>query len=454
MKKQTFDTFAKLIGLFLLIAISAFSAVSFFMPEIAEAFIAFLGNEGGVGTVVATTAIAVNTRATTDAARPRSASDPGHLAEDVSKFVTMIKPDDFALDTLLREVGQSEKATDLIVNFEEVVFRGHQDTMASTYTTDSEEFATITVTNPSLWLKTDTIYVPSILVSGRPLQLRIDSKNANGTLVVTSINSVGNIVPTLSSGAVIYRGANSEGEKAAKGQNLTLIPANRFNYCQRFTAQVDEGYIRSMLDTKTGFNYRDQNFIRMYDFRTSLAKAGYFGEKAITPSQADGESVYHTEGIYHQLTKQLDWTTAGGITNNMWIDWTNSLFADNSGSTDRFVFAGRNLIAAISKIPAVEKQLEAKSTEIVAGVKLSKVETLFGELYIKHDKVFDAMGHTDNGIVLDLAQIMKRPFMPLTSRQLKLREAGIENTNATFIEEIMCLETRYLQTHARIVRTS
>ncbi len=460
MKKQRVTTIAKSIFMMLLMALAAFSVISLVSPELAESLMAFIGLGGGTSFMVAnTTLLATNTRASTDAARPRSASDPGHLDEDVSQFVTMIKPDDFALDTLIREVGQSEKATDLIVNFEEVVFRGHSDTMAAGFTASggsaqSDKFVTITVSNPSLWLKTDTIYVPSILVSGKPLQLRVDSKNANGTLVVTSVNSVNNVVPTIANSTPLYRGANSEGEKAAKGHNMTFIPGNRFNYCQRFTAQVDEGYIRSMLDTKSGFNYRDQNFIRMYDFRTSLAKAGYFGHKAIVPSLADGEDVFMTEGIYHQLTKQLDWTTAGGITNNMWIDWTNTLFADNAGSSDRFMFAGRNLMAAIMKIADVQKQQTAENVEIVAGVKLQRVETGFGTIYLKHDKVFDAMGHTDNGVVLDLAQIMKRPFMPLTSRPLKLREAGIENTNATFIEEIMCLETRYLDTHARVVRTA
>jgi len=168
----------------------------------------------------------------------------------------------------------------------------------------------------------------------------------------------------------------------------------------------------------------------------------------------EAEDVLYQEGIFHQLTKELEYTTAGGITNALWNSWCNTLFADNNGSTDRYLFAGRNLIEAISNIPAVEKQLDAKQVEVVAGVKLSKVDTMFGTIYIKHDKVFNVMGHDNEGIVLDLEYIIKRPFMPLTSRELDLRKSGQSNVNATFIEEMCCLETRHLDTHARIVLTS
>jgi hypothetical protein len=278
--------------------------------------------------------------------------------------------------------------------------------------------------------------------------------NANGTLKVTAINVAGGLVPSIADNAVIKRSANAVGELKARGENKTLVPANRYNLIQRFTAEVSEGYIRSMLDAKTDFSTKDQNYRRMYDIRTGHAKSGYFGTRAVVYSQAEKENVQYQQGIYHQLTKNLDWTSAGGITNNLWIDWCNLLFADNSGSSDRYVFAGRNLIAAISKIPSVEKQLDANQVEIVAGVKLSKVDTMFGTLYIKHDKVFDLMGHENNGVALDLEYIIKRPFMPLTSRELDLRKAGISNENATFIEEMYCLETRYLDAHAKIRMTS
>lgn len=460
MKKQTFLRFAKALFTVVLIAIGAFSALTVFAPELAEALTALVGiGEGSTGVMTATTIMATNTRATTNAARPRSADDPGHLAEDISKFVTMIAPDDFALDTLIREAGQSQKATDLIVNFEEVTFRGHEDQVSTTFTASGDsdledKFIDLAVANPTLWAKSETIYIPTILVSGKPLQLRIDSINANGTLKVTAINTTANVVPTIASGTVLRRSANAVGELKARGENKTLVPTNRWNYIQRYTAEVSEGYIRSMLDAKTDFSIKDQNYIRMYDFRTGHAKSGYFGVKAKVPSLDESEDILYQEGIYHQLTKNLDWTSAGGITNNLWIDWCNLLFADNNGSSDRYVFAGRNLIAAISKIPSVEKQLDAQQVEIVAGVKLNKVDTMFGTLYIKHDKVFDVMGHANDGVALDLEYIIKRPFMPLTSRELDLRGSGQSNVNATFIEEMYCLETRHLQTHAKIRMTS
>lgn len=462
MKKQTYLNFVKGTFYMFLFAICALQVVSLIDPDAADALISLIGI-GGSGSgflMAATSTIAVNTREATVQARPRSATDPGHIEDDVSSFVTMIQPDDFALDTLMREAGSSEKADDLEVHFEEVEFRGHQDAMgaalaAPSGTTLADKFRDITVDNPSLWVKGETIYVPSMTgIDGKPLMLRVDTINANNTLKVTAVNTVDNVVPAIADNTVLYRNGTAYGELRAKAESKTLIPGHRSNYCQRHMAEVEEGYIRGMLETKSGYSFRDQNFIRMYDFRTEIAKTSYFGIKNKVWSEDEQEFVHYADGIYHQLEKQLDWTAAGGISNNLWIDWCNALFADNSGAQDRYIFAGRNLIAAISKIPDVQKQLDGKDTIIVAGVKLSKVETLFGNLYIKHDKVFDVMGHADDGIALDLTQIRKRPFLPLTSRELDYRSSGVKNVNATLIEEIMCFETRYLGTHAKIVKTA
>jgi hypothetical protein len=460
MKKQTFLNVAKAMFTIALIAICAFSVVSLLFPDAAEALIALVGfGEGGFApAVAATTVLASNTRETTDTARPRSATDPGHIDEDVSQVVTMIKPDDFSLDTLLRSMESSERAKDLIVNFEEVEFRGHEDQVTAAFTASggsalSDKFVNLTVGNPSLWVKGETIYVPSQLVGGKPLMLRVDSINSNNTLKVTAINTANNVVPSIADDTVIYRSATAYGELRAKAENKTLIPGNRFNYCQRHMGQVEEGYIRSQIDSKTGFNVRDQNFIRMYDMRTEMEKASIFGQKAKVWSEDEKEYVYYAEGIFHQLEKQLEWTAAAGITNNTWIDWTKTIFADNSGAEDRVLFAGKDLMATILKIPAVEKQLDAERVELVPGMKIMKVETSFGLLYLKHHKLFDNQGHKDDGMVVDFTNIKRRVFAPLSQRPLKLREAGISNVNATLIEEIFCLETRYLDTHSRIKKT-
>ena len=461
MKKQTFHTVAKAMTFMVLLAICAFSAISVIFPETAEALIALVGiGEGGAAFLVAnTTILATNTRETTDTARPRSATDPGHLIDDVSQVVTMIKPDDFSLDTLLRSMESTEKAKNIEVFFEEVEFRGHEDQVTAAFTASggsalSDKFVNLTVGNPSLWVKGETIYVPSQLVSGKPLALRVDSINSDNTLKVTAINTTDNVVPSIADDTVIFRAATVYGELRAKAENKTLIPGNRSNYCQRHMGQVEEGFIRSLIDTKTGYNVQDQNFIRMYDMRTEMEKASIFGQKAKVWSQDENEYVYYAEGIYHQLEKQLEWTTAGGITNNTWIDWTKTIFADNSGAEDRVLFAGKDLMATILKIPAVEKQLDAGRVELVPGMKIMKVETSFGPLYLKHHKLFDNQGHKDDGMVVDLTNIKRRVFLPLNQRKLGLREAGISNVNATLIEEIFCLETRYLDTHARIKKTA
>jgi hypothetical protein len=460
MKHKQRTKMIKGFGAMFLMVLGVFSVLSVFTPDIAESLFAFLGLGGSGGAMLANTALisGTDTREAAKTAKPDSAEKPGHLENDISKVVTKIRPDKNPLDTMLRKMNNAEKANDIQVNFEEVEFRGRKDETtaalgAPTGTTDADKYRVISVANPTMFIEGESIYIPGVVTAdGKPLHLRIDEKHGDGTLTVHALNTANNVVPAIGSGTTIYRGAPSAGELKAQVGSVVHYPEMKYNYCQRFMAQVEQSYIRSMIKSNSGFNFNDQNYMKLYDMRSSMEFQHVFGQKSKTFSKKENDFVFTAEGLYHQLDNDLVYTNDSGITNDRWIDWTKELFSDDAGSTDRVLFGGRNLLADILKIDMVQKQLDATKVEIVPGLKVQKVETSFGTILIYHHKLFDQVGHDNDGMIIDMANIKKRTFLPMTSSKLELKKSGQRNVDARLVEEIVCLETRYLGTHARIVK--
>lgn len=421
------------------------------------------GVSGGSGTVMAMSIVAgtggagADTRESAKTLKPDSATKPGHLANDVSKLVTMIAPDESPIDTLLRQVESEEMAEDIQVNFEEIEIRGRQLTIDGAFTASggsasSDKYVTLTFDSTANIVAGETLMCRTVTVSSKPLFIRVESVTDGTDLVAYPLNTTNNVMPTIADNSVFYRMAPTATELQAQAPSVIQYPDMRFNYCQRFTAQVEESFIRKQVKANSSWNFNDQNYMRMYDMKNSLESAHLFGQLSKTTSLADGGTVYTAEGIYYQLDQELSYTSSG-IDNSKWVDWTSALFSDNAGSSDRFLFGGKNLIATILKIDSIQKNQDPNSVEIVAGIVLQKVVTLFGTIYIKHHKMFDQMGHPDEGIVVDLNNIKRRTFQPLKSEKLDLKKSGQRYVDARFISEMSCLETRYLDTHRRIVKS-
>lgn len=457
MKKSNF---LNLLGKFLMAMFAIALAVYALAPDIANTFIEVLGLTGAFGgsSTLAMAITATDTRENAKTLKPDSAEKPGHLANDVSKMVTMIKPDESPIDTILRELESEEPADDIQVNFEEVEIRGRQVTvngqvLAAGTTTDADKYKNIIFDSTANIVQGE--YLLTRTVSGlnsKPLVVRVESVIDSTTIKAVPINTTDNVMPTIADNTVFYRIAPGSGELEAQAASVTQYPDMRYNYCQRFMAQVEESFIRKQVKARSNFGFEDQNYMRLYDMKNSLESQSLFGQMSRVWSQEEKEFIYTAEGIYYQLDQELSYA-GSDLTNAKWIDWTKVLFADNSGAEDRLLVGGSNLIAEILKIPSVEKQQEAERVELVPGVKVMKVETTFGIVYIKFHKMFDQMGHSDEGLILDMTNIKRRTFQPLKSEKLDLKRSGQKNVDARLISEISCLETRYLDTHRRIVKS-
>jgi hypothetical protein len=446
--------FEKIARYAILLVVAVLTIGASLLPEVAAMT---LSGEAGVILGATSSSTLVRGADTYEAANDVS---HGHLKRDISEKVTHIKPDQYPIDTLIRKYGENEKASNIKVEFEEVQYRQHEAALTAAFTAtggsaQGDKYVDITVDNTNMFKQGETLIVPSVQVSGRDLILRIDEIKDSNTLNVVALNTAGNVVPSIADEAKVYRSGDGHTELAAQADSIVIYPGQNFNYCQRFLCQIEESYIRKNTPAYSKYGRQQQNMLSLYDFRTGMEKSHLFGVKAMVPSLKNNqEPVYYAEGVYSSMQQDLNYSLTTGITWATISDWAKDLFSNDAGSSDRFLYGGKNLINRFSKIDNIVKQLEAKETEFVGGLKMKYFETPFGNVYLYHHKLFDLMGKPNEGVVLDMTNIRKRTYSSMETRPLKLRESGVKNVDAVLIEEIACLEIRYADTHARVRATA
>jgi hypothetical protein len=112
--------------------------------------------------------------------------------------------------------------------------------------------------------------------------------------------------------------------------------------------------------------------------------------------------------------------------------------------------AGSDLIAAINKLDS-ERVITARDQVTSWGIDFSELCSKFGKLYVVFSDIFDRMGMSGNGLIVDPEYIQKHVFMPFSAEKLDLHGSGQRNTEAMVLTEASCLTLRYPEAHARII---
>jgi hypothetical protein len=242
-------------------------------------------------------------------------------------------------------------------------------------------------------------------------------------------------------------------ELDAQTSPYAIIPVKSNNYLQIFMAQVEESTFQKMHEKEVDWGFSDYEAQNIYDMRATMEFSFLFGVKSKFSDNTNAKERYTTGGAIRYITKSLEYGTGGldrTVDNATFVDWNQSIFQGNSGSDTRVLFGGDGLMANLMKVDTVLKQIEAKSTEVVYGIRFNKIETNHGVLLFKRHPMLSLAGWSEKGIVLDLNYIEKHTFKPMGTRKLSLKESGTRNVDAVVIEEATGLILRYPDTHAII----
>jgi hypothetical protein len=395
------------------------------------------------------------------------------LMSEVSQKITEMKPARTPLDTIMRSAVTKKKIESFKTEFYAVDVRPFTDTVATTYTkpgvaqqagppivegTGGVELANVIVTNIDIWSQDDTAMAVGISGSD-DLNLVLfvaDVDVTNSIIKVQALNGLAEgsliVVPTIASTTVLVRMGNAKAEKDAQTSPYAMIPEKEYNYCQIFMAQVEESTYQAMHKKEVQWGFDDYTALNIYDMKTTIELTSLFGYRRQFTDKLGRDEKYTCGGLTRNISNTLEYgsgSTDRMVTNDTLIGWSKDIFTGNSGSDTRILFAGPALTQYISQID-FQKQLGGNQTEARWGIEWKVISTNFGKLLWKMHPLFSLIGWDDYGVVLDINNIEKHEFLPMTTREVDLKGSGQKNVQAKVLEETSCPILRYDDTHRLI----
>lgn len=449
MKKATFFHVrtALLLGALLLVGAVSFGTIPI------DGILNLFSNPTGVITAVAAAGVSVvGDSASTGQAATKS---PDLLLPSISKKISLVKPDDFPLDTILRTISPAGSA---VGSWEPKWYtgelRGIEDTITTGNATATAAGVTkaVTVTNKHIWTVGDLAMIPSMTgaADGKELVLQVVARNyAAGTITLFGLNTTGNNVPVIANNTDIKRMGNAMSDKDYTVESYEIYPANASNYMQIHMNKVSQNlYEKLHTEKEVDWGMEDYRLQALYDLRRGMEAVSLFGYKAKLTDPVSGTKERHySAGITRFITKTQTWDTSAGITDEDMVKLAQLCFVGNNGAKRRPMLVGSNLMKALHSISAIQKQLDAKSWEVNWGVKFKEYGTNFGDFLIRHHQLLDYYGYSNNAIILDPANIERFVMKPMETRLIDGRKTNQSNDTEAIIDETFCLGVKLPDTH-------
>ena len=398
----------------------------------------------------------VNPAGTTVVTLDANGNSANYLDDDLNPTLVKIRPQDTPIDTITRMVGNVEKSEAWEAGGWEIGTREVSDTLKASIDAGA---TTVQVSTPDMWLVGDTFVLINangavLDEAGKPISCLVTAKSG-GVLSVQRVGATANTAMpkvTVTAGDVsALRLSRAVSELTASVTGFAIQPTDRKYFNQTHMCQVEESVIHAIHKKKVAMDFSTYKEQTLWDFKRGMEFANLFQVGGLSKDD-NGELVHLATGIWWQMDRQSEIDFSKAMTDDDWNALGKDIFEGNNGSDRRFLLAGPELMLHISRVPAYAKQLEAKNTEMVLGVRVYKIETPFGELLVKPmGTLFDGY-FAKCGIVLDVNYLKKFVMEPLTATVLELDKTGQRRVkNAVRMHETYSLFLENLPVHRRIV---
>lgn len=417
----------------------------------------------------------------------------GLIDVDLDKDITLINPDRYPLDTMVRNLTRRNRtAKGQKVGYAQRSFKPLADVLNSTATgagtsasaaassfdgTSEMEFIYVQPLNPEMWRQHDTLLMRGLTVKGNEVDNEVElvfggsktythdqmfyvEEKEGYALKLRPIGGMRGksskkfVVPAFENGTLLYRMGQAKSELAITTDPFAINPEIFEQYLQNFMAQIEESTFQAMTSKKLDWGFSDYEADNVDSMRAEMEMSFLFGDKH--ELRVGNDTTLFTGGITRSIDKHL---TYGGdtdadrlkLTKEQYTAWLVSLFTKNSGSKDRVLLAGAELLAAIELLSESEKTISgSREQETYLGVKTTKIVSTLGTLHIAHAPLFDETGWSDHGVALDFQHIYKKEFIKLHATQLDLIKSGQKNAKAKVLQEVSGMILRYPDCHAII----
>ena len=400
---------------------------------------------------------------TTDLSREGS---PDLLLNEIDQQIVKIRPMSTPIDQISRYAG-SKHAGSMTVDYYSVDTKPTSCQLTESISSsavqegDDTPMLVIHTDNNEIFDPTDTILVQEVTgyesngvsESAEDLMLYVMSRDNNGVTVMAvngpTINGVPNCFPDIDSGTRLIRMGRAASELDVQSPQFESLPKKSRNLCQIFKMQVEQSTLQRLANKEVGWTMSDQEEAAVYDMRMGMEKSFLFGVARQMWDNNKKENIYFTGGIWNQAGKDFFLESSTDFSTSDIVDLMHDAFTGNAGSKRKILIGGSDLISKISKLD-YNRVISAGQHVSKWGIDFTELRSKFGCLYLLLSEVFDEVGMSDCGIVIDPEYIQKYTHIPFSTEQLNLKKSGVRNVDALVMTEASCLVLRYPKAHMRV----
>lgn len=374
-------------------------------------------------------------------------ASPALLSNAIDGAIVKIRPMATPLDQISR-MGHTRPVDSMEVDYYSVDTREDKDVVVRCQTgRDGDDIpegvSYLTVEHPSRFEPSDTF---TLLSNPGEEMYYVVEKGSDGVLTIAQM---GEGITPLETGAKIVRMGRAATQLDVQTPQFAALPTKSTNYCQIFKMQIEQSVVMKLSHKEIGWDFNDQQEAAIYDMRMGMEKQFLFGTKSKFYDYTKGETVTTTGGVWKQAGREIN-VSLRDFDSNALVDMLRSTFAENSGSRRKVLMAGSDLISALNKIEH-SHVITARDQVTAWGIDFSELQSKFGKLYVVYSDIFDVMGMSGNGLIIDPEYIQKHVFIPFNAETLDLRGSGQRNCEALVMTEASCLTLRYPEAHARVI---
>lgn len=392
-----------------------------------------------------------------------SSTTGDRLLRDVSKDITVHRPDAFRLDTALRKL-KSKPLSAPFAEWEEVGQFPRIATVsdAADIASAAEVEIPLSTTGASKYYNTDDILrvfdVAANTDHANFTEVRLYVKERNdttNTITVRAFNATGFVpVPaipadTLGTELQVIRLGNGKSESDGVGKARMMEPVQIKNGIHTFETFINISKLRKKFKTYTEDDMKRNIRQSIYDFRLSMEGTLWDGVGMHDVHPDNSEKMYTMKGFSSFIKSNIIALPAvGDITETMFLDWAEQVSDDSHGSEEKMFWVSAGLWTEINKIPLIKETLQSRRSERVLGAYVNRIQAGHCDLLIGVHKGFKELGKRRFGAIIDPIHICKRVVEPMQTTDIDPEKVGGKREQGRKYLETFTVEMRYEKTHA------
>lgn len=354
--------------------------------------------------------------------------DDGIIQPEIDAQIFEIGTDETVLDGIMRKAKRQVKVKSFEVDHYIIDEQKAVVEVSKKYTAADSETATIEVASKDagLFQEYGTILAKGVNgydptgqneLEGVDLMLFIVGKDStkNGSPIVRAINGPKSVatdmycnVPTIEAGTklVILSNACAETQKNV-APDIVVPSPNRVYLQKTIMNQIVSDYFDSY-KKRIPFQQATIAEAAVKQYRRKNNRTLWIGQKGkvkVDRGEMGVQTVYFTEGIRWQIKRE--WQHDGKWTFEEIIALAKLKFTGSDCSKEAFWLMGRDQLESIQNIDFTKHKDITMASATTWGFSCTKLHTVFGDFYLKHEPTLDVIGYANSGAILDMQGLVR-----------------------------------------------